>query len=150
MRIKTSDSSFSRGVVMKIKSNKGVPGLGTQIRVLRMQLGMTQQQLGMRAGFAQNVVAEIESGKRGDLCVSTLQRIARALECTPVVQILPQTGIAEILDRRSTEVAQKIVAVSSGSAAIEKQLPDAAVVADEVQAIKKELLKHKSSLWQEI
>lgn len=138
---------------MDMKSNRmnaGELGLGIQIRTLRTQLGMTQQQLGMRAGLTQSIVAEIESGKRGDLCLSTVQRIARALECSPVVQILPQNGIAEILDRRSSAVAQKIVAVSSGSAAIEKQLPDAAVLSAEVQAIKKELLQHKSSLWQEI
>ena len=56
-----------------------------------------------------------------------------------------------ILDERSTDMAQKIVGMSSGSAAIEMQLPNQNLIKEQVSEIKKDLLeKHKSALWQEI
>ena len=130
--------------------NNALP-LGDQIRQIREALGMTQQQLAERCQLHQSVIAEIESGKRKDLCLSTVKKLAMGLNCQTLIQIVPQKEIAQILDERSTDIAQKIVGMSSSSAAIEMQRPNQNIVNEQINEIKKDLLeKHKSALWQEI
>ena len=130
--------------------NRALP-IGEQIRGVREALGMTQRQLAERSGLHQSVVAEIESGKRKDLCLSTVKKLAMGLNCQTLIQIVPQKEISKILDERSTDIAQKIVGMSSGSAAIEMQRPNQNTVHEQIHEIKKDLLeKHKSTLWQEI
>ena len=125
--------------------------IGSQIRRVREALGMTQQQLAERSHLRQSIIAEIEIGKRKDLCLTTVAKLARGLNCQSVVQMVPQKRIADILDERSTAVAERIVAASSGSAAIELQMPGQNVKRDEIAEIKKDILeKHRSSLWQTI
>lgn len=130
--------------------NSSIP-IGEQIRDVREALGMTQQQLAERCQLHQSVIAEIESGKRKDLCLSTIKKLAVGLNCQSLIQIVPQKEISKILDERSTDMAQKIIGMSSGSAAIEMQLPNQNLINEQVSEIKKDLLgKRKSALWQEI
>ena len=124
---------------------------GGQARGIREALGMTQAQLAERSGFSQSMIAEIEGGKRANLSLSTIQRLAAALECLPFVQMIPEKEIPRILDERSTEVATKLVSAVSGSAAIELQSPNPKTAKDEIRKIKKDLLeKHSSALWRKI
>lgn len=125
--------------------------LGLQIRQIRKALGMTQQQLAERSKLRQSVVAEIESGKRTGLCLTTLARLAEGLHCHPIVQMVPRKRIRDLMDERSMELARKIVAMSSGSSAIELQMPGPGVINKEIHKVKKDILeKHRSSLWQNI
>lgn len=125
--------------------------IGSQIRQIREALGMTQQQLAERSHLQQSVVAEIENGKRKDLCLTTIARLADGLNCQPVVQLVPQKKISDMLDEKSTALAEKIVSASSGSAAIELQMPHRSVINNEINEIKKDILeKHRSSLWRKI
>ena len=125
--------------------------LADQIRQIRGALGMTQQQLAARCALHQSVIAEVESGKRKDLCLSTIKKLAAGLNCRTLIHVVPQKEISKILDERSTDIAQKIVGMSSGSAAIEMQRPNQNIVNEQINEIKKDLLeKHKSALWQEI
>ena len=130
--------------------NSSMP-IGEQIQDVREALGMTQQQLAERCQLHQSVVAEIEGGKRKDLCLSTIKKLATGLNCQSLIQIVPQKEISQILDERSTDMAQKIIGMSSGSAAIEMQRPNQNLINEQVSEIKKDFLdKHKSVLWQEI
>lgn len=125
--------------------------VGRQVRTIRKALGMTQEQLAERSAVSQSVIAEIENGKREDLQLSTIKKLAAGLNCETLVQVIPKKEISQILDEQSTNVAQKIVSISSGSTAIERQLPDQKVIAGEVQEIKKTLLgKNRSALWRKI
>ena len=125
--------------------------IGSQIKKIREALGMTQDQLAQRSNLQQSVIAEIEIGKRRDFCLSTLRKIAEALCCKSVIQMVPQKEISEILNERSEQITRKIVSATSGTTAIEMQLPDQKVVSEQFSEIKKDILKrHKSSLWREI
>lgn len=125
--------------------------IGLQIRQIREALGMTQLQLAERSNLQQSVIAEIESGKRKDLCLTTIARLAEGLNCQPVVQMVPQKKIHDLIDEKSTELARKIVAASSGSSAIEMQMPKRSIINKEINEIKRDILeKHRSSLWQKI
>jgi transcriptional regulator with XRE-family HTH domain len=125
--------------------------IGSQIRQIREALGMTQSQLAERSNLQQSVIAEIEGGKRTDLCLTTIAKLAGGLNCQSVVQLVPQRKIRDLVDEKSTELARKIVAASSGSSAIELQTPKQSVIREEIAGIKRDILeKHRSSLWQKI
>ncbi|WP_352284003.1 XRE family transcriptional regulator [Pseudoalteromonas sp. Q18-MNA-CIBAN-0097] len=55
--------------------------LGKRVEKRRIQLGMTQAQLGLRAGFAQNSIHNIESGETKR--PRKIDALAEALNCTP-------------------------------------------------------------------
>lgn len=125
--------------------------LGDQIRALREQLGMTQAQLAERSGVgSQGMIAEIESGKRKNLELQTISKLAQALNCLYVSQLQPLKDIPEIIEEQSTNVAQKLISVSSGSAAIELQAPSQKSISIQIALLKKRLLESKSALWQRI
>ena len=125
--------------------------LADQIKGIREALGMTQAQLAERCGFSQSYIADIENGRRENLELSTVKKIAEGLRCSALVQIAPDKDINQILDEQSTQVAEKIVAITSGSAALERQLPNKKIIDEEIRATKKDLLEqHRSALWQEL
>jgi transcriptional regulator with XRE-family HTH domain len=60
----------------------GMADLGTNLREARERLGLTQEQVALRSGVHATEVSRIEAGKR-DPQVSTLRRLAKALEISP-------------------------------------------------------------------
>ncbi|MEX0973253.1 MAG: helix-turn-helix transcriptional regulator [Solirubrobacterales bacterium] len=56
--------------------------LGTNLRQARERLGLTQEQVAERSGVHSTEVSRIEGGKR-DPKISTLERLARAVEVEP-------------------------------------------------------------------
>jgi transcriptional regulator with XRE-family HTH domain len=124
--------------------------IGQQIRNRREALGMTQVQLAQKAGTQQSVIAAIEAGRRERMNTSTLSKIAGSLECQTIIWLKPRRTHEEILDELSTRLAKEILAESSGSTALELQLPDARARENEFKKIKQDILKQrKSVLWQE-
>lgn len=125
--------------------------IGEQIKSVRLLLGMTQHQLADRMKVNQSFIAEIESGRRKNMELFSLERIAKALECQLLVQAVPKKKISEILREKSAELARKLIALNSGSAALELQAPDQKFLDAEEKALQEELLrKYPSSLWTEI
>jgi transcriptional regulator with XRE-family HTH domain len=55
---------------------------GTNLREARERLGLTQEQVAERSGVHATEVSRMEAGKR-DPQVSTLERLAKAVEVTP-------------------------------------------------------------------
>ena len=78
--------------------------LGDQVRQTRLALGMTQQQLGERSGLAQNVIAAIENGKRENMTLPTIYKLAAGLNC----QLIVQKDISAIREEQSEYVARKL------------------------------------------
>ena len=112
---------------------------------------MTQEQLSQRTGLTQSMITEIENGKRGNLSLPTINKLAEGLNCQFIGQFLPKENISQILDEQSASVARKIVSITSGSTAIELQLPSQRVINEQVEKLKKDILeKNRSALWQKI
>jgi len=73
------------------------------------------------------------------------------LNCSFISQLSPKKDIPVFLEEQSSRLARKIVAISSGSSAIEAQSPSRKAVEEEILQIKKDLLgRYKSALWQKI
>ena len=129
-------------------STKVSKSIGMQVGEIRNRLGMTQIQLARRANMQQSAIAQIESGKRNDLRISTIKKLAAALNCKPIVTLNLDEEIKAKLDKMSYELAKKLVAATSGSAAIEQQLPEQSVIDASIVQMQREILqKHRSSLW---
>lgn len=56
--------------------------LGTNLREARKKLGLTQEEVARRSGVHSTEVSRIEGGRR-DPKVSTLERLAKAVEVKP-------------------------------------------------------------------
>lgn len=73
---------------------------GTRIAIQRRMKGVPQKDLAVRAGITQANLSNIEKGKR-DLTVSTLLRIAAALDLRPCVLLEEETPAEKIELTRS-------------------------------------------------
>lgn len=125
--------------------------LGTQIRTIRKSLGMTQLQLADRSGLTQRTIARIERCEKKNPDIATISKLATALNCDFIDRAIPRKAIPIFLEEQSEHLARKIVAIASGSSAIEFHSPSRQVVKEQILEIKKELLgKHRSALWQKI
>ncbi len=56
--------------------------LGERIKERRIQLGLTQSELAVRAGVPQSMIAALESGARSEVRSRALRNLARALRCS--------------------------------------------------------------------
>ena len=62
------------------------------IRAIRAAIGMSARQLGNRAGMTQAAVAQIEKSEAtGKASISTMNKMAKALDCTFVYALVPNT-----------------------------------------------------------
>jgi transcriptional regulator with XRE-family HTH domain len=62
--------------------------VGRNVRRLRMERQMTQEQFAERSGFSQQYISDLERGRRNPTIVS-LYELAQALGATPVDSISP-------------------------------------------------------------
>jgi predicted DNA-binding mobile mystery protein A len=126
-----------------------VPNPSALVQALRQRLGMSQAQLAKRAGLSQPHVALIEKGKL-DLKLSTLDRLLKALQSELVILAKPSARLESLIDQQAGKIAKKRVHEVLGTMALEKQQPDASVVASMIQEEKERLLRRPSSeLWNE-
>jgi len=141
----------------KFKSIQDVPkwmrhGLSifNQIYLIRKALGMTQKQLAVRSKGNQCDITMLEKGKRKDVQISTLERIARALGCELSISFIPQKNLLEVVEGKSLAQAQKLIAASSANMAMELQKPEQEIIGEQVRELQEEIMKkRRSSLWDE-
>jgi transcriptional regulator with XRE-family HTH domain len=84
------------------------PDYKDQIRVLRQSLGMTQAQLAKKVDRTPRSIRMIEKGEAYPR-VTTLQKIADALNADLIISLVPKTGVSEFLNESSTQVEEKLV-----------------------------------------
>lgn len=119
------------------------------IRMVRHALRMTQAQFAKRAGLPQSHLALLESGK-ADLKLATLRKIMRAangeLLIVPRFRKTPASLVAE----RIGEVARNKIMRVAGSMALEKQLPEDAMIKKLIKAEEDRLLREASTeIWED-
>jgi len=121
-----------------------------QIRLVRKALGMTQEQLAKRSKGNQCDVAMLEKGKRRDVRISTLERIAKALGCELYISLVPQKDLIKIVEEKSLAQAQKMIAASSANMAMELQKPAQEVIEEQMRELRDEIVKkRRASLWED-
>ena len=62
--------------------------VGDNVRRIRLEIGLTQEQFSERSGFSQQYVSDLERGRRNPTVI-TLFELATALNSTPVALLTP-------------------------------------------------------------
>lgn len=93
--------------------NRFTPPVRGWIKAIREALGMSTAQLALRLGIKQPSVVDLErSEMRGTIALSTLRRVAEALDCTLVYALVPNKPLqAMVRDRARALVRQRRAAV---------------------------------------
>lgn len=63
--------------------------VGSNVRRVRLERGLTQEELSERSGFSQSYISELELGRRNPTVISLFE-LAQALGSTPVELLTPQ------------------------------------------------------------
>jgi transcriptional regulator with XRE-family HTH domain len=83
------------------------PDYKDQIRILRQSLGMTQAQLAKLVERTPRSIRMIENGEAYPR-VTTLQKIADALNAGLIISLVPKTGVSEFFNENSTKPEEKL------------------------------------------
>lgn len=85
----------------------GPPPGGGWVRAIRVALGMSQFELGRRAGISQPRVAQIERCEvSGRIELETIRRVAEALECDFAYVLAPRAPLEAMVRRQARARAE--------------------------------------------
>ena len=92
------------------------------IKAIREALGMTTAQLAKRLDIAQPSIVGLEQAEASKaISLKTLERAARALDCTLVYALVPRKPLESLVQERAREAARKRLQTISHSMALENQ-----------------------------
>jgi len=92
------------------------------IRAIREALGMTTAQLAARLQIAQPSAVGLEKAEANKaITLQTLERAARALDCTLVYALVPREPLDTLVHERAHEIARERLRTISHSMALEDQ-----------------------------
>ena len=92
------------------------------IKAIREALGVTTAQLAARLRIAQPSVVGLEKAEANKaITLETLERVARALDCTLVYALVPRKPLDDIVQERAREVARTRLRTISHSMQLEDQ-----------------------------
>ena len=84
------------------------PDYKDQVRILRQLLKMTQAQLAKLVDRTPRSIRMIENCEAYPR-VTTLQKLADALNADLIISLVPKTGVSEFFSESSTQVEEKLV-----------------------------------------
>lgn len=111
------DEKFS-----KIKSLSFEKPTQGWIKAIRDALGMTTTQLAKKLGVKHPRILKIEKDELS-LSLSTLEKVADALDCKLVYALVPKTSLEEMTYNRARKKAEKIMSEVTHNMALENQTP---------------------------
>jgi transcriptional regulator with XRE-family HTH domain len=130
------------------KASKGL-SIGSYIKMIRLQLGMSQVILAKRASVPQSTISRIEKGDN-DVNLSTLNKILEPLLCDFVVVPMLREPIDKIRRKQARKQAEKHIRYLKGTMSLEEQKPDSRFLEELLKQEEERLLSTSSSdLWQE-
>ena len=94
-------------------------GLAYQLRTTREQLGWSQERLAREAGMDQHAISRLESAGYGKPTVTTLKRLAAALDVGLVVRLIPFSELVDWVSgtpRMNPGLTRETLAVESFAA----------------------------------
>lgn len=125
----------------------GYPDFKDQIKLLREALGMTQEQLGKLVNKSLRSIQFIESG-RAMPKITTLNKIANALNTELKITLIPRQNIIEFLDEKASKKARQLAKINKTSSALEVQSPSDEESNKQIETLKRDILeKRRDSLW---
>jgi len=122
--VKSTQTLARRRLDERLKTFAGLgapPPMGW-VRAIRDALGLTGAQLARRLGIRPASLSELEKNEAsGRITLATLKRAAEALDCSLVYALVPNRGLGKMVEEAATEAAQKELAASFHTMALEGQ-----------------------------
>ena len=121
------------------------------IQAIREALGMTTAQFAARLGVSQPRIMKLEDAERRKaVTLDTLERAARALDCTLVYAIIPNSSLEDMVRKQAEKVAKRRLESVSHTMRLEKQGVSKAVLQEQYNTILSDLLNGLDrKLWDE-
>ncbi|HEX4127701.1 MAG TPA: mobile mystery protein A [Acidimicrobiales bacterium] len=92
------------------------------VRAVRGALGMTQASLARRLGVTNAAVTQLERAEvNGGVTLSKLSDVARALDCSLVYALVPNTSLEDTVQRQALRVAKEQMGYIATTMALEDQ-----------------------------
>lgn len=127
---------------------RGLP-INMLIKMIRMQMGMSQKILAKHAGVPQSTVSRVEQGQK-DIGVSTLQKILDALSCDLIMAPVLRAPIDVIRRNQAKKIAKKNIQYLAGTMRLDGQQPNSEFMDMLLKREEDILLEGKNSkLWEE-
>ena len=137
------DSKFS-----KIDSSAFEIPIQGWVKAIREALGMTTDQLAKRLGVKQPRIFNIEKDEKS-LSLSTLEKVAAALDCKLAYTLVPKTSLEEMTYNQARKKAISILSKVSHNMALENQ--ESSYDKSELEDLIQELLSgSQARLWDKI
>lgn len=123
--------------------------IGTLIKTIRTQLGMSQKALAKRAGVPQPMISRIEK-EINVANLSTLKKILEALSCDLVIAPHLHDSVEALRRKQARKLAEKHVGYLRGTMNLEDQQPDDRFLAELIKQEEERLLQGTNAkLWEE-
>lgn len=120
------------------------------LRAIREALGLTQAQVAGRLGVTKAMVSQYEKAEvDGSITLSTLRRVAGALESDVVHVIIPRSSVSEMRRQRALEVATRHVEAVHRSMSLEAQSVSSAERKRQIEELAQQILRESRGLWDE-
>ncbi len=121
------------------------------VKAIREALGMTTAQLAKRLGITQPSVVGLEKAEASKaITLETLERAARALDCTLVYALVPRNPLETTVHERASEKARARLRTISHSMTLEDQRVREEDEHEQLERLVKKLLEGPgSALWDE-
>lgn len=137
------DDKFAAGSTAAIR----IPPRSGWIKAVRTALGMSQASLAKRLRISRAAVSQLEAAEReGRITMAKLSEVAKALDCTLVYALVPDSSLEDALQRRAAQVVDQQLAYANATMTLEDQ----AVGAKEQQALRDEQIAaaiRRGDIW---
>lgn len=131
-----------------LQASRGL-SIGSLIKMIRKQIGMSQEILARKAKIPQSTISRIEKGQ-GDPSLTTLRNILHSLECDLVVLPVLRESVSFIRRKQARKKAEAKVRYLLGTMHLEAQEPDKKFADALLKQEEEKLLKGPNSiLWKE-
>jgi predicted DNA-binding mobile mystery protein A len=119
------------------------------VKAIREALGMTTAQLAKRLGISQPSAVGLEKAEAAKvITLETLERAARALDCTLVYVLVPRKPLETIVRERAREKARERLRTISHSMSLEDQRVREEDEHEQLERLAQKLLEGPgSALW---
>ncbi len=134
---------------LSLRSSTRGLSIGSLIKLIRTQIGLSQIALAKRAHVPQSTISRIEKGQR-DIGLNTLQKILSAMKCELVIVPLLIESIDSIRRKQARKMAEKRIDYLKGTMNLEEQEPDPRFIKELLLQEEIRLLQGPNSkLWEE-
>lgn len=119
------------------------------IKLIRESLGMSAKQLAKRVGIDQSRITRLENAETdGDLKLSSLRKIAAALDMDLVYAFVPKTSLEDMVNAQAEKIAGKRMNKANHTMKLEDQELSAEEKAGSMETlVQKILIQEPKDFW---